>query len=285
MSRRTTRVTAPVPSPATTDQRDASTAAAARPSEVTTVHTGILRCTLAIADARAYWAVPDPGPLAGRADRAFKEFWFGARSHARVATLLNTLRLRFDVWPAALTVLRAWPDMDPETRAAICHWHLQLSDPLYRAFTGEFLPRRRAEGRTDVTRALAVAWASEQGEHWAPGKWTMSTRIEFGSKLLSAAAEAGLVGSRVDPRPLRIPRVPDDALLYLLHLLRGLQLAGTLLENPYLASVGLTGDVLDARLRSLPGVRHARQGNVVDLAWQHASLATWFASHHAGATP
>lgn len=242
-----------------------------RPAEVTAVHTQILRCTLAVADARAYWAVPDIGPPANRADRAFKDFWFGARSHARVAVLLRNLRQRFDAYPSALLVLRAWPEMDPATRTAICHWHLQLADPLYRAFTGDFLPNRP---RPEITRALAVAWVTEQDS----GTWTMSTRIEFASKLLSAAAEAGIVGSRIDPRPLRVPRVSDDALLYLLHLLRGVDFAGTLLENPYLASVGLTGDALTARLRTLRGVRYARQGDIVDLAFEHESLALWFAA-------
>jgi hypothetical protein len=244
-----------------------------RAAEVTAVHTAILRCALAVPDARSYWAVPDTGAAAGRADRAFKEFWFGARSHARVAVLLLNMRQRFDAWPEALAVLRAWPDIDPATRVVICHWHLQLADPLYRAFTGEYLARR-LESKPDVTRARAVGWVGEQDT----GKWTMSTRIQFASKLLSAAAEAGIVGSTIDPRPLRAPRVPDDALLYLLHLLRGVDFAGTLLENPYLASVGLSGDALAARLRTLPGVRYARQGSIVDLAWEHDSLATWFAA-------
>ena len=244
-----------------------------RPAEVTAVHTQILRCTLAVADSRSYWAVPDIGAPAGRADRAFRDFWFGARSHARVAVLLRNLRLRFDEYPFALAALRAWPQMDPATRIVICHWHLQLADPLYRAFTGDFLAKRRENTKPEITRALAIAWVAEQDS----GTWTMSTRIEFASKLLSAAAEAGIVGSRIDPRPLRTPRVPDDALLYLLHLLRGVDFAGTQLDNPYLASVGLTGDVLDARLRVLPGLRYARQGGLVDLDYEHDSLASRFA--------
>lgn len=253
-----------------------------RPAEVTAVHTAILRCTLAVADARAYWAVPDVGPATERTDRAFKEFWFGARSHARVAVVLSNLRRRFDAYPFALEVLRAWPEMDPSTRTLICHWHLQLADPLYRAFTGEFLPKRREEARSEITRARATAWVAEQDSvRGARTSWTASTRIEFASKLLSAAAEAGIIGARTDPRPLRLPRVTDDALLYLLHTLRGVDFAGTLLDNPYLASVGLSGDALAARLRTLPGLRYARQGDLIDLAFEHASLAAWFAGRDA----
>ncbi|MCX5953197.1 MAG: hypothetical protein NTZ40_06835 [Cyanobacteria bacterium] len=35
------------------------------------------------------------------------------------------------------------------------------------------------------------------------------------------------------------PLVPDDALTYLLHLLREVDFEGTVLANPYLRSVGL----------------------------------------------
>lgn len=253
----------------------------ARPSEVQTFHTRILRCALAVPDARAYWGIADLGPTEGRAERAFREFWFGARSHARVETLLINLRARFDAFPEAHGVLRSWPDMDPATRSTLCHWHLQLSDPLYRVFTGRFLQQRRAEERPEVSLSRVVAWMDEQ----APGKWAVRTRMKFASKLLSAAAEAGVVGSRKDPRPIRVPRVTDDALVYLLHLLRGIAFDGTLLENPYLGSVALTGDVLEARLRALSHVRHARQGNLVDLTFEHDDLASWFNATHPAVTP
>lgn len=247
-----------------------------RPSEITAIHTRIMRCALAVEDARAYWSVPELGPYAGRSNRAFKEYWFGARSHARVEVLLINMRVRFDAYPEALAVLRAWPDMDPGTRTQIGHWHLQLADPLYRAFTGTFLPERWAEGRPEITLARAVAWVSDQDT----GKWTMSSRMTFASKLMSAAAEAGLIGSRRDPRPLRLPRVTDEALLYLLHLLRGVEFEGTLFENPYLASVGLTGGELSARLRALPGLRYERQGTLIDATWEADSLTSWFAQVH-----
>jgi hypothetical protein len=247
-----------------------------RPAEVTQLHTRILRCALAVEDARAYWGVPDLGPVSGRAAAAFKAYWFGARSLARVEVLLTNMRVRFDQYPEALAVLRAWPDMDPAARVVICHWHLQLADPLYRAFTGEFLVRRRAEGRPDVTLPQAVAWVGEQDS----GKWTMSTRLQFAGKLLSAAAEAGLVGSNRDPRPLRLPKVPDDALVYVLYLLRGVDISGTVFDNPYLASVGLTSEDMPSRLRTLPGLHYARQAGVVEVHWDHDSLASWFAKVH-----
>jgi len=161
--------------------------------------------------------------------------------------------------------------MDPESRSAICHWHLQLSDPLYRAFAGDYLPGRRAAARAEIRQDQVVSWVSQQG----PGRWTMSTRIQFASKLLSCAFAAGVVAGRRDPRPLSFPRVPDAALGYLLHLLRGLEIEGSLTDNPYLRSVGLEGGVLEDRLRALPGLHYRRLADHVDFGWRFPDLAAW----------
>jgi len=245
-----------------------------RPAEVTQVHTRLLKCSLELEESRAYWrrsAGPDPAT----AERAFTEYWFGARSLPRVALLLTNFRARFDAYPAALAALQRWPDMDLATRRVVCHWHLQLSDPLYRAFTGTYLLERRQQ-TPQVRRDAVAAWVGTQG----PSRWTMATRIQFASKLLTAANVAGLVVGIRDPRPLAFPQVPDEALTYLLYLLRELQIAGTLLDNPYLASVGLAGSELDTRLRNLDAIRFRRQGSLVEIEWTHSNLAAWAAAHH-----
>ncbi len=108
----------------------------------------------------------------------------------------------------------------------------------------------------------------------------MSTRIQFASKLLSAAFSAGLVTSNRDPRPLAIPRVPDDALEYLMYLLREVSFEGTLLDNPYVASVGLVGACSRGPLApACLGSRFRRQGDLIDFGWRHASLAAWADAH------
>ncbi len=240
------------------------------PTECAEVHTRLLKCALEVEDARAYWARVAPGERA-TPQTAFAEYWFGARSLARIEVLLANFRARFDAYPEALTVLRAWRDMTPDTRTLVCHWHLQLSDPLYRAFAGDWLVARRSGLRAEVSLPAVVAWVGEQGR----SRWTMSTRQQFASKLLSAAHGAGLVSGIRDPRALAFPRVPDEALAYLLHLLRGIRYDGTLLDNPYLRSVGLTGPVLRDRLRALADLRYGRQSDLVDFGWRHDSLAAW----------
>ncbi len=242
-----------------------------QPAEVTQVHTRLLKCSLDLEESRAYWRHSVTPPITP--ERAFTEYWFGARSLPRVALLLTNFRARFDAYPAALAVLQQWSDMDLATRRAICHWHLQLSDPLYRTFTGTYLLARH---RPHVNRDAVIAWVGEQG----PGRWTMATRIQFASKLLTAANAAGLVVGIRDPRPLAVPQVPDEALTYLLHLLREVDFAGTLLDNPYLASVGLAGPDLDARLRAIDALRFRRQGTLVELEWAYADLPTWARAHH-----
>lgn len=242
----------------------------ARPSEATEVHTRLLKCALEVEDARAYWShAGNSKPVT--AQRAFDEYWFGARSLSRIEVLLANMRVRFDAFPASLSVLHRWSSMAPDTRRLVCHWHLQLADPLYRLFTGHFLPERRAGARPEVTRDLVVSWVGDQG----PGRWTLSTRIQFASKLLSAAFSAGLVTTNRDPRPLATRRAPDDALEYLMYVLREVSFEGTLLDNHYAASVGLAGSAIEDRLASLPGMRFRRQGDLIDFGWRHASLAAW----------
>src|SRR5262249_59710129 len=126
---------------------------------------------------------------------------------------------------------------------------------------GTYLAERRAGARPEVTRDLVAAWVGLHG----PGHWTMTMRLQFASKLLSAAYSATVVTSNRDPRPIGTPRVPDEALEYLLYLLRETEFAGTLLDNPYLASVGLDGVGLVDRLRRLPGLAFRRQGGRTDL--------------------
>src|SRR5690606_34019109 len=126
---------------------------------------------------------------------------------------------------------------------------------LYRRFTGELLPQLRRRGTPrPLDRDLAIRWVGET----YPDRWAHATLVQFGSKLLSAVTEARLAAERRDPRSLPTPEVPDDALEYLLYLLRGVAFAGTVQENPYLASVDLEGSFLDRRLRGLPSIRFHR---------------------------
>jgi len=160
--------------------------------------------------------------------------------------------------------------MTPDTRACICHWHLQLSDPLYRAFTGTFLVDRRTM-RPEITRDRVIAWVGEQGGE----RWTMPSRIQLASKLLSAAFSAGLVGRNRDPRPLTWPRVDDVALTYLMYLLRGVDFDGSMLENPYLRSVGLDADTVARTFQRSSALQIRRQSGLVDISWQHDGLLAW----------
>lgn len=239
------------------------------------IHTRLLKCALEEDEARSYWASHTPGLTAAQ---AFERYTFGAaKSMPRVEVLLTNMRARFDAFPFALEVLKRWPTMSPRTRRVICHWHLQLADPLYRRFTGEYLVRRHTAAEPTVHRALLVDWVECQG----PGRWTVSTRVQFASKLLSAAHDTGLVTTTRDPRPLAYPAVPDDALEYLLYMLRQVRFEGTLMYNSYLRSVGLVDEVLEERLRALPSLAFSRQGALLDFGWRYESLADWHSAHSA----
>ena len=243
-----------------------------RPHEAGEVHTQILRLALGIEESRAYWAHVDPTTSpAVQVANAFEQRWFGAKTAARVRTLLAYLEVRYDAFPEALETLRRWRHMEPDTRQVICHWHVQLTDPLYRSFTGKFLVERRRQPQPAVDLNVVRRWVELE----YPGRWATSTLIQFASKLISAGAEAGLLSTRRDPRQLKLPLVTNAALGYLLYLLRGVDFEGSLLANPYLASVGLDGVILDQRLRSLPGLEYRRMGELQDIEWRAPNLAAW----------
>jgi hypothetical protein len=240
--------------------------------EVTEVHTRILRLALGVDDARGYIENVDTSvPVGQRTTAAFEQRWFGTKSMERVKTLLANFQARFDPFPEALAVLQSWKGMAPSTRQLICHWYLQLTDPMYRKFTGEFIPMRRESSKPQFDRGVVVRWVNT--DH--PDRWSASTVNMFASKLSTAASEAGLIKSKKDPRTPVIPSVPDEALEYILYLLRGVSIEGSLMENPYMASVGLTGDFIDQRLRGLPGLRFQRMGELVEFNWQYESLTEW----------
>lgn len=206
-------------------------------NEATEVHTRILRLALGAAESRAYWANVDPDVVgAERLEAARAQQWFGERSDARVRFLLSAMQERFDAFPNALPVLRKLsPQLDDEGRALVCHWHVQLADPIYRRFAGELLVKRRAAKGSIIELGAVERWVESK---W-PGRWSPATRAQFASKLLATASEAGLVGGKRDERVVLTPPVPERALAYLLNLLRETRFKGTLAENPYLASVGV----------------------------------------------
>lgn len=251
---------------------DRASGRAERPSEVTEVHTRILRLALGIEESRSYWEHVDPAiPVAERALAAFEQRWFGGKSLERVRFLLSSFVDRYDAFPEALEVLRRWRSMDAATRQVVCHWHLQLSDPLYRRFAGQFLVERRALRDPKVDRDVVLRWVKDE----CPGRWSDATLVQFASKLLSAASEAGVISAKRDPRVLLMPRVPDLALTYLMHLLREIRFTGTLTENSYLASVGLVEGFLDQRLRALPGITFRRMAHLTEFEWEAPTLAAW----------
>ncbi|KJS39376.1 MAG: hypothetical protein VR70_08030 [Rhodospirillaceae bacterium BRH_c57] len=241
-------------------------------AETTRFHNRLQKLALAVEESRLYWqaARPDLAP-AEENRQAFAERWFGGKSAAWVAVLLTNFRARYGAFPEALEVLRQWRPADPATRRLVCHWHLQLTDPYYRRFTGEYLTDLRDRGGAEIDFDTVLHWVIET----KPKPWQPSSCRQVASRLLAAASEAGLLSVAPDPRRVLTPHVPDEALGYILHLLRQTAIAQPLLANDYLGSVGLSGVFLDQRLRVAPWVRVQRMGDVVSAEWQYQGLRDW----------
>jgi len=168
------------------------------PSEVKVIHSQLLRVTLEAEHAQAYWIHARPElSIEQEAALAFGEYWFGVKSMPRVRNLLGAFRTRYAAYPEALAALRAWSDIDRDSRDVVGHWHLQLSDPLYRIFTGEFLPHRRLRGRGDVNRDAVLTWiAALDGEGMSTDEGIALTLIPT-----CATQTAARPGARPAARP------------------------------------------------------------------------------------
>lgn len=248
-----------------------------RPCEASTFHTRLLKAGLAVEDCRAYWEKRRT-QSAPSAQTAFAEYWFGAKSVLWLQRLLADMRGRFEAFPESLQVLSTWDRMPVSIRTTICHWHLQLADPLYRAFSGSFLPTRYRDGFENVTGDIVALWIDEL----CPDKWQAATRKQFARKLLYAASDAGLLKADGVNWRFRTPTVDDIALHYLMYVLREITFTGTLTTNPYLKSVWLDDADLSRRLHAAAPVNIHRQGSLVDFTWRFDSLAEWAAASVAG---
>jgi hypothetical protein len=210
-------------------------------------------------------------PKEQRAAVAFEERWFGSKSMARVRLFLGELHYRFDSFPAALEVLSCWRPADPITRQNICHWHLQLTDPTYRAFTGEFLEQRRDQGLTAIDRDVVARWLTQEFKL----DWARVTLQRMASSLLTAAAAAGLCSSGSGSRTIVYPKVSNESLGYWLYFSRHLSFKGSQIDNPYLRSVGISKLNLEQRVRQLPGFNFSCMSDLHDFGWHYPDLQTW----------
>jgi hypothetical protein len=202
---------------------------------------------------------------------AFEERWFGSKSMERARCLLSEFGHRYKAYPVALDVLTRWRPSDPLTRQNICHWHMQLADPTYRSFTGVFLERRRFQSAPSIDRDGVARWVSQR----LPVEWSSATVQRMATGLIASATDAGLCSDNAGVRGLKYPKVTDEALAYWLYLLRGLSFEGTLLDNPYLVSVGLSGEFLEQRLRRLPGLSFSRMDDLHEFNWRYPDLKEW----------
>ncbi len=242
--------------------------------EVHTDHTGLLRLALALEDSRAYLDHFRPEiPAKKLAETAFEERWFGNKSMARIKLILNDFRKRYNAYPPAFVVLHRWKPADPNIRKNLCHWHLQLSDPIYRDLSGVFLVQRRERIDAALSRDIVAKWLHER----TGNRWAMTTIRRISENLVTSLAEAGLCSPNNRDRKPAYPAVPDVSLAYLLYLLRHMKFNGTLLSNPYLASVGLSDEFLENRLRRLPSLNYKRMSGVHDFGWEYDNIGDWAA--------
>ena len=240
--------------------------------ETTQDHTRLLRMGLAEPESREYWRHAQRGLSPQDAVRvAFEERWFGSRAMARVQYLVQNFQFRFNAFPEALAALHQWNPEDPADRRILCHFHLQLSDPMYRQFTSTHLPERHHHPEPTVDRNAVNRWV----ENYTQNRWAPATTQRMTAGLMGVLNEVGYTHKITPIRPLTLPKLSDKVLGYLLYVLRETQFEGQLANNPYLASLDLSGAALQDRLSRVPGIEFRKLSNITDLHWQYAGVRQW----------
>ena len=200
--------------------------------EVSVPHTGLLRLGLATDYSVAFWSrATEDVPAAEMARTAEEQGWFGDMSSSRVTYVVRQLQKRFP-YPAR-KLLGFQPRAGSGQNALICHWHLQLNDPLYRHYTSHYLLGCWSGPTTSVTLDGTEQWVRQRA---SAREWKANTRRRMASGLMSAATEAGLMSKTGrEERELKLPSVQSSDRDYLKQLIL---LAGVENADPYLASVG-----------------------------------------------
>lgn len=200
--------------------------------EQTAPHTGLLRLGLAVEQSVAFWAqAGTEADLDALVERAHQEKWFPNSSESRNRYLVQQLARRFS--PQTRSLLAAQAELSPPL---VCHWHLQLTDPIYRLFTGSYLMSCWSSPTQSVGLEGSVKWVSNQALTIG---WRVNTIRRMASGLLSSATEAGLCRkSGRKERELWLPAMTSSETEYLNNLLESV----AALENRslYLLPVGLT---------------------------------------------
>lgn len=236
--------------------------------EVNEMHTRLLQVTLIAQESQVFWEkYHDEVTI----EEMYEEYWFGDINKATVRNLFNNLKNRFVQFPHSLYALQKWKNISIAERNIVCHWHLQLSDPLYRKFTASYLYERFLFPPATTSRDDVILWIS----HISQERWRRSTQVQFASKLASCAKSVGFIEGNKDPRNLKYPPVSSQALSYLFYLLREIDIAGSLMENPYLKSVGLEGSILQTQLRQCRDINVQKMGDIVEFNWKYKNLREW----------
>lgn len=183
-------------------------------------HTGLLRLGLDPEASRVFWQrAPAEVPASELLAMARAGNWFPQHSEARVKYLVSHLQRRF---PGPIrAVLQRWKPELLGQEPIVCHWHLQLTDPLYRGFTFGFLLPRWSIGSDELGLDQVQDWLRRRK---GSDKWSPATLRRLASGLFSAATEAGLLAlAGRSQRTLKKPQVNAQSIEYLFAVLDGLE--------------------------------------------------------------
>ncbi|HRG77874.1 MAG TPA: hypothetical protein PLX69_25160 [Leptospiraceae bacterium] len=165
--------------------------------------------------------------------KAFSEKWFGFKSQTYVKRLISRFELRFSKFPEAFLLLRSWVEkINLKDFKNICHFHIQLTDPYYRWFTGIYLGNLIFLGYEEIpTEALISSF-----EELVTTPMSVKVKRTLALRLKTAARDCGILEGKTDKKiSLSTPGI--IVLYYILFVLRQIGFPSSdIPSSPYIKS-------------------------------------------------
>ena len=129
--------------------------------------------------------------------KAFSEKWFGFKSQTYVKRLISRFELRFSKFPEAFLLLRSWVEkINLKDFKNICHFHIQLTDPYYRWFTGVYLGNLIFLGYEEIpTESLISSF-----EELVTTPMSVKVKRTLALRLKTAARDCGILEGKTDKK-------------------------------------------------------------------------------------
>jgi hypothetical protein len=203
---------------------------------VTKEHMTMLRIGARIEESRSYIRNYQAGYTVKELKlKAWDEQWFGFIPESIFVRLIPAFHSRFGNYPEMVNVIQngITKGLESYDFKMICNFHIQISDPYYRWFSGDYIPNRLDNGLQEITSTTTAVDFNTKFKK----NIKANTLKHFAVNLLNSANDTGLLkGTKL--RVTQTPTVTVFFLGYLIYTLGSFDFPmADLINSPFIKSI------------------------------------------------